>query len=262
MKKFDLLLLASLLTFTIHAQDVRTSGTLDLLPGFTAEMVLSDEGITLYLDGPADRWFAIGFGANAMAPGTDVVFYANGSEGEGLYDGHLTGNAPPQEDPIQSWTLISNDVTGDIRSIVASRPLDTGDSNDFVFEFEMANLSIIYAHGVSPSTDLAYHQGNRGADVAAFADIVVSTNEVVNLQDRLVLYPNPTVETVFLQMDQGTQLDQVRIYDAQARMIRSEQSNGRSGQWSFSVAGLSPGIYYLEALSGGERALIRFAVAK
>lgn len=261
MKHLLLLTLTCSLCVSGFAQDVRTTGTVDLLTGFTTELTLAEDEITLTLNGPADRWFAIGFGANGMAPGTDVVFYANGSNGETLYDGHLTGNAPPQEDAIQSWTLVSNEVSGSTRTVIATRPLDTGDGDDFLFEFEIPSLAIIYAHGATPTIDLAYHQGNRGAEVAAFSELV-STRQVAALKDRLQLYPNPGTDVVQLSVDPGIQLDGVRIFDAQARALRSIGVEGGNGLLTLGVSDLPAGIYYLEARTANDRAVIRFAVAR
>lgn len=261
MKHFLLLTLTCTLCATSFAQDVRTTGIIDLLPGFTTDLTLAEDGVTIQMEGPADRWFAVGFGANAMTPGTDVVFYANGSNGETLYDGHLTGNAPPQEDATQSWTLVSNEVSGDTRTVIATRPLDTGDANDFVFDFEMMSLSLIYAHGATATIDLAFHQGNRGADVAAFSEIV-STRELASLKDRLQLFPNPSTDVAQLAVDPGVQLDEVRIFDGQARALRSVSVQGSSGVLTLPVSDLPAGIYYLEARAGNDRAVIRFAVAR
>ena len=118
--------------------------------------------VTMTLTGPSGRWFALGFGASAMTAGTDVV----GVHASGLlpnFDAYLTGSAAPATDALQNWTITSDQVTSGIRTIIATRALNTGDANDYIFTAGPGTLSLIWARGNTASFSYAYHgSGNRG----------------------------------------------------------------------------------------------------
>jgi len=124
--------------------------------------------VTLTLTGPAGRWFALGFDASSMASGTDVV----GVHAVGVltnFDAYLTGYGAPVTDALQNWTITSDQVAIGIRTIIATRALNTGDPNDHVFSAAPGALSLIWARGNTASFAYAYHGGsNRGIASANF----------------------------------------------------------------------------------------------
>ena len=125
--------------------------------------------VTMTLTGPSGRWFALGFDASAMAGGTDVV----GVHAVGLlpnFDAYLTGYGAPASDPQQDWTITSDQVTAGVRTIIATRALNTGDANDHVFTAGPGTISLIWARGNMASFSYAYHgSGNRGIVNATFS---------------------------------------------------------------------------------------------
>ena len=129
--------------------------------------------VTMTLSGPSGRWFALGFDASSMAGGTDVV----GVHAVGLlpnFDANLTGYAAPATDPQQDWTITSDQVAAGVRTIIATRALNTGDANDHVFTAAPGTLSLIWARGNTASFSYAYHgSGNRGLVNATFSLVVV-----------------------------------------------------------------------------------------
>lgn len=125
--------------------------------------------VTMTLTGPSGRWFALGFGASAMTVGTDVV----GVHASGLlpnFDANLTGYNAPATDAQQNWTITSDQVTAGVRTIIATRALNTGDANDYIFTAGPGTLSLIWARGNTASFNYAYHgNGNRGIVNATFS---------------------------------------------------------------------------------------------
>ena len=125
--------------------------------------------VTMTLTGPSGRWFALGFGASSMAAGTDVV----GVHASGLlpnFDANLTGYNAPATDAQQNWTITSDQVTAGVRTIIATRALNTGDANDYIFTAGTGTLSLIWARGNTASFNYAYHgSGNRGIVNATFS---------------------------------------------------------------------------------------------
>ena len=128
--------------------------------------------VTMTLTGPSGRWFALGFDASSMTAGTDVV----GVHAVGLlpnFDAYLTGSAAPATDPQQDWTITSDQVASGVRTIIATRALNTGDANDYVFTAGTGTLSLIWARGNTSSFNYAYHgSGNRGIINATFSQVV------------------------------------------------------------------------------------------
>ena len=149
-----------------------TTGTVNL--SSTAGMSMSiklDVGsnVTLTLTGPSSRWFAVGFNASSMTSGTDVVgVHTLGSLTS--FDASLTGYAAPVADAQQNWTISSDQINAGVRTIIATRALNTGDPSDYVFSVGLGSLSLIWARGGSNSFSYSYHGGgNRGISNATFS---------------------------------------------------------------------------------------------
>ena len=152
MKKIKFLLVFILISILSYTQTY-TTGTVSLTS--TAGLALSiklDVGtnVTMTLTGPSDRWFAVGFNAASMAVGTDVVgVHSSGTLTN--FDASLSGYAAPVTDAQQNWTITSNLVNAGVRTIIATRALNTGDAADYVFTAGPGSLSLIWARGGSPS---------------------------------------------------------------------------------------------------------------
>ena len=145
----------------------KTTGTVNLLSGMTAELMLNNSTTTatLTLTGPSDRWFALQFGifpgtsGGGMASGQDVVYY----NGTTLVDAVHNGvGATPTTDAVNNWTVTSNTVSGSTRTIVATRAFNTGDTNDHTFVYSDVNIDFAFSRSQSASYGLAYHGPNRG----------------------------------------------------------------------------------------------------
>jgi hypothetical protein len=172
MKK-TLLILGFLLHFirpTAIAQTY-TTGVVNLssTAGFamTAKIDITTQ-VTLTLTGPAGRWFALGFNASSMTNGTDVV----GVHSAGTlnaFDCKLTGFAAPVTDAQQNWTITSDIVSAGTRTIIATRALNTGDANDYIFPSTPTFISLIWARSGSATFNYSNHGGsNRGITSATF----------------------------------------------------------------------------------------------
>ena len=155
-----------------------TTGVVNLssTPGLAMSVKLDiGSNVTMTLVGPSGRWFALGFGAENMEAETDVVgVHSAGTLSN--FDAKLIGYAAPVADALQNWTITSNQVVSGVRTIVATRPLDTGDANDYTFSAEEGTLSLIWARGSSNSFSYGYHgSSNRGVVSATFTPLVSSS---------------------------------------------------------------------------------------
>jgi hypothetical protein len=134
----------------------------------TAKIDVTNQ-VKITLTGPAGRWFAIGFNANSMTSGTDVVSVHN-SGSLNAFDCSLSGFSAPVSDPSQNWTINSDVVSGNVRTVIATRALNTGDANDYIFSASASSISLIWARSSSATFSYSYHGGsNRGVVLANLA---------------------------------------------------------------------------------------------
>ena len=135
---------------------------------FSAVMDNSSSTITMTMSGPSDRWFGMGFGLTMS--NADVLIYTDGKAGamHALdvwdYDLNAQNAGGVDQDSQQDWTVSSNTVLTGVRTIVATRDLNTGDAIDKVLTFADATVDVIWAKGNAVSNTMAYHgAGNKGS---------------------------------------------------------------------------------------------------
>ena len=212
MKKISLLF--CLLLFCNSFSQSTTTGEFTLTPGFTVQFDYDDtnQEVTMTLKGPSDVWLGVGMDAQSMDyTNADVIIYSS----SGLKDYYLDGdNAPPSLD-TNNWTLLSNNVITGERTIVASRPSNTGESTDYNFTSFVGSIPIIWAKGSDLS--FGYHSG-RGTAILPF---VLSTNDVV--QKSFEVYPNPTVDELNFEFPDNVQSANVQVYNILGNQITQTQ---------------------------------------
>ena len=212
MKKITLLFY--LLLFCNSFSQSTTTGEFTVTPGFTVQFDYDDtnQEVTITLKGPSDVWLGVGMNAQSMDyPNADVIIYSS----SGLKDYYLDGdNASPSLD-TNNWTLLSNNVIAGERTIVASRPSNTGESTDYNFTSFVGSIPIIWAKGSNLS--FGYHSG-RGTAILPF---VLSTNDVV--QKSFKVYPNPTVDELNFEFPDNVQSANVQVYNILGKQITQTQ---------------------------------------
>ena len=172
MKK-STLLLALLLLFILPVSFAQTYTTGVVNLSSTAGLAMSAKidvttQVTLTLTGPSGRWFALGFNASSMTNGTDVVGVHSATT-LSAFDCKLTGFAAPVTDAQQNWTITSDVVNAGIRTIIATRALNTGDANDYIFPANPTSISLIWSRSSTASYSYSNHGGsNRGITAASF----------------------------------------------------------------------------------------------
>ncbi|MCF8416444.1 MAG: T9SS type A sorting domain-containing protein [Crocinitomicaceae bacterium] len=174
MKNSYLLLLLILGFFNLGLSQTYTTGVVTLSStaglGMTAKIDINTQ-VTLTLTGPSGRWFAVGFNASTMTAGTDVVG-VHSSGPLSAFDCNLTGFAAPSTDAQQNWTISSDVVNAGVRTVVATRALNTGDANDYVFPETPSSIGLIWARSSSASFSYSYHGStNRGITAANFTQV-------------------------------------------------------------------------------------------
>lgn len=257
MKKIVFIFYLSIST-PLLAQIVST-GTQTLLPGLSANIEVNGNTFTtkLILSGPSDVWLAIGFG-NSEMNGTDI-FMTDGSTIRDAFSepgpsSSLERPIPPQDSPGNEsgdWTLVSNTVNGETRTIVATRINDTQDSNDYIFNASISSLPIIYAHG--GTSNYAWHGPDyRGATVLALNTLSYEENKLLSFE----ISPNPVSDLLNIQLSTLTKNAKVEVLDFTGRLVKSKtiSYNDRS----LNVKKLSNGIYIIRIATIDKVGLKRF----
>ena len=232
--------------FSLSSQ-IYSTGTQTLLPGLTANIEINGNTFItkLTLSGPSDVWLAIGFG-NSEMNGTDI-FMTDGNTIRDAYSepgpsSSLERPVPPQDSPSNEsgdWNLISNTVSSDTRTIVATRLNNTQDSNDYIFNASEGSLSIIYAYG--GTSMYAWHgPENRGATVLNVNTLGDYENTLLSFE----MYPNPVSNLLTIQLPVNTEKTEVSILDLTGRLVKTKTTT--TNDTSIDVQKISNGIYVVK----------------
>lgn len=239
MKKTTLTLFAALCMSAVTAQTYST-GTLTLSSfegtnlGMTAKIDVTSSLVTLTLTGPQTAWLGIGFNASGMGDiGMDCVIF----DGTNLTDRRFNGvGVTPPLDASQNWTVTSNTTSGGTRTVVGTRALNTGDTNDYTFNATATPLTIVYARR-SGSLVIGYHGADSCGSTAA--NLVLSSDEF--RMDSVKIYPNPAKGLATFELPDFITSGEIKIYDAQGRMVKQQEIS--SIQTEVSTSGMTSGSY-------------------
>jgi hypothetical protein len=226
MKKITLIL-SLLISAYGFAQNTSTGVvTLNANAGFTVQFDVNGttNKVTMTMVGPSNVWLAVALnttGGNSMgAGGEDVILY----DSTGLKDRNLTGaqNAP-NVDASQDWTQSSNTVTSGVRTIVATRDLDTNDSNDYVFTTtNNSALPLLWAYG--SGTNLAYH-ASRGATASTLS------TQTIALTPEFNIYPNPVTNELSVEFPSAVTQATISVYSVLGTLVYSSTMD----QWNSKI---------------------------
>ncbi len=132
----------------------------------SAEMNAGTSQLSVTVAGPDDRYIAFGFGSGSGMSG-DALIYSNAGGPNDVRDHFLAGFTTPPTDPQQDWTIVSNTVNAGLRTIVATRALNTGDGNDATFNFAATSQLFFWAKASAAGFTIQYHGGaNRGLGIS------------------------------------------------------------------------------------------------
>ncbi len=229
------LLLAFLISSSSLFAQTFTTGTQTLLTGYTAKIDINSttNTTTLTLNAPMNVWFAIGFGGLNMSAGADVFR----TDGTTIVDARSTGRFLPTADASQDWSMVSNTVSGGVRTMVATRANDTGDPDDFVFNAAAGSIPVIYAHGTS--TSYANHGGSNRGFTTLGVTLGISESRLLSFN----MFPNPATDEVNIQLPTGTEKAKVSVYDRVGRLVSTQDVSQNNSK--VDVTSLASGMYLI-----------------
>jgi hypothetical protein len=252
MKKIILFLF--LLCNSIGFSQQKTTAVVNLLSNTNASLVLNNttSTATLTLSFPNDRWFSLQFGSfidgQGMIAGSDVVYWNNNTLVDAV---HNNVNVSPTDDSVNNWTLISNTdnfPSAGLRTIVCSRVLNTGDSNDYQFLYSNNSIDYAFAMRSTPGYLLNYHGSiNRGYAI----DVPFSALGIEDFSLRATqIYPNPSNGEFLIKAK--TALRQVNVYSQSGAFVKTiivEETDATK----ITIKGLQTGVYLLELVNDTEK---------
>ncbi len=189
--------------------------------------------VTMTMVGPSTVWLAVALNTSAGdtmgAGGEDVILY----DSTGLKDRNLTGGQnAPNVDASQDWIQSSNTVTSGVRTIVATRDLNTNDSNDYVFTTtNNTALPLLWAKG--SSLTLGYH-GARGGTTSTLG------TETIAVMPEFDVYPNPADLELNVKFPASIQKATVAVYSVLGSLVfqaEMDQWNSKinTSEWSSGI---------------------------
>jgi hypothetical protein len=252
MKKITLLF--TILSFAGFAQQ-KTTGVVNLLSNTSATLLLNNTNstATLTLSGPNDRWFALQFGSFAdgdgMSPGQDIVYWNNATLVDAFHNGI---GSTPTNDTTNNWTLVSsvdNSPSAGLRTIVYTRPLNTGDANDYQFNFADTTIDFAFARRSTAGFTLNNHGGsNRGYAI----DRPLTTLGVEDFSlNASQVYPNPSNGNFTVKTK--TYLEKINIYSQTGAFIKTIKVDLGSDTAEVDITNLQTGVYLIELVNATEK---------
>lgn len=240
MKKNYILLLITLTSYFVATAQIKetavtTIGTMTVKISLNQATSLA----TITLTGPSTRWMSLGLDCSTMQGNKDVISY-----GTALLDRSFSTatHVQPLTDTQNNLTLESNTVAGTTRTLVISRPFNTGDANDHVFDFNANSLNIVW--GVGPGTDLGVKHSTKGATTLTFTTLGTAT---YTLDNSLLVSPNPSTGIISLKNPSNFAIQTIRLFDNQAKIIKTwNYTDDNFTSNTLDLSDQSKGVYYLE----------------
>ena len=247
MKKITILLL--LVSATFFGQS-KSTGTVTMHANMTANLTLNNTNslVTLVLTGPSDRWFGFGIGVNpgfSMGAG-DVLVYTTA-----LTDRNFIGQGTPATDVSQDWTIVSNTVSGVIRTLNLTRNLSNADTAGSDYQMPYASTSSFNIVGVRAGSATTTVGSHGGVASAGYQTVTFTTLGVEDFSlNATQVYPNPSNGDFTVKTKTG--LDTINVYSQVGTFVKTIQVNNVDAA-EVNLSGLSTGVYLLELLNATDK---------
>nr|WP_321244054.1 T9SS type A sorting domain-containing protein [uncultured Psychroserpens sp.] len=208
---------------------------------------------TLTMSGPDLRWFGVGFGVQSMTSGGDVVIFDGTSVTDRFYgfegqpEGQDATGITPTEDREgeRDWTTVSNtlDAPSSVRTVISTRPNDTGNPNDYVFSATATTIDLVWALARFDNDPLVWHgTANRGITMQG----LTLSEDTVEINDFKIA-PNPAKNNFTLELSAFNNNSVIEIYDVLGKKILNRKVN--SITTLFDISSWNSGLYIIKISS-------------
>ena len=177
------LVLITLILFSIATEAQIKSGTVSIGSGstqmdLTITMNTNTSVVSYSIEGPASRWFAIGFGASSMSTSAYTIVSNVSSAISKEYN--QAYHAAPILQATQNLINVVGTTAGGFKTYTFTRAMNTGDANDFIFTSATSSINIIWAYGAT--TTMSQHQ-SRGTTNIVLSNICNIPTTVLSVQN-------------------------------------------------------------------------------
>lgn len=253
MKKitFVILTLISCFGLSLKAQTYSTGLiTLTTSPeAYSVQIDVTNDLVTLTMIGSASRWLGLGFGTNNMISGEDVVIFDGTTLTDrsfgfpGQPDGEFAQGITPKLDTRQDWTVVSNNVEGNTRTLIATRLPNTGNTGDYIFSSSATSIELVWSKANFENFNLEYHgASNRGATVASL------TLSADSFQDqKFSISPNPAKNRLNIILPSGMTNAKISVFNVLGKMVYSGDISNLNG--SINISNWNSGVYLVKVSS-------------
>ena len=225
-----------------------STGPVEVTTGYTIQFDVNTgtNMVTLTMIGPDNQWLGVGPGISAgggMGNEFDdaIVYNSSGLQDRNMLSGTGQPNLDTSTGGTDDWSVLSNDTAGGVRTLVATRSRDTGDSNDFVFPTTGGALPFLWAKGSSLS--FGYHGGTKGGVVA---NLTLGVSAFVF--NEFKISPNPVSTDFEIELPDTVENANVGIYDVLGKQLYSGEISKLNS--NINVSDFSNGIYLVKVSNG------------
>lgn len=199
--------------------------------------------VTFTFVGTSSAWMGVALNSTGMSSGgADCI-----QVGTAIFDRRLSGSqGQPITDTTNNLTLVSNTIVSGVRTVILTRPLSTGDSNDYTFNYAtLSSLNISWALGTSTSvTSGHFNRGNTTLNFTTLGTEDFSLNATA-------IYPNPS-NGVFNVVTK-TSLDKINVYSQTGTFVKTIENTEAINNLEINLKGLQTGVYLLELQNDTEK---------
>ena len=166
-----------------------------------------------------------------------------------------TSSSSVVKDAQQDWKIKSNIVSGSLRTLVASRKLNTGDAKDAVINYNAASINLIWGRGSTASYVLADHKGSNRAYgiVLNWVNTDISADIVEISDNQFIKLTNSSIIISVNDADYNYQ-----ISDLQGNIIK--EKNKAQGELTINISEFKPAVYILTFGCNGKFVQRKFVV--
>jgi hypothetical protein len=219
MKNFTLTLLALFIFSSITGQTFST-GTITFpspLSEYSVKIDVTPTLVTLTQIMPSNKWYSLAFNNGGSMDSGDIIAFINTAN---ISDRTLAGFQVPTADSAQSWTTISNNVNGTVRTVISTRALNTGEAGDYVFSATAGSINLAAARAGGATFSLGAHGGSANAVTTANYAITLNNNEFD--LNSFTIYPNPSTSATTIKLPSNIDKAVVKIYDNLGRVVKNQ----------------------------------------
>ncbi|MFD0862376.1 T9SS type A sorting domain-containing protein [Sungkyunkwania multivorans] len=251
MKKITLSIVCMFFTCALLSQTYST-GDVAVTGDYTVrfDVDVPNDLVTLTLVGPDNVWLGVSPGTPAglgMGNLDDdaIVYNSNGLEDRNMPSGTGTPPLDNGASPIDEWTLVSDNASGGVITVVATRAINTGDPEDYVFPTSPGSFEFLWVKG-NGTTAFGYHGfSNKGGAMSSF---VLGIDEFTLSQFKM--YPVPANDLLNIELPKEVDEAEAVVYNyLGSEVLRAEIGRLKN---DVNVAGLSTGLYMLKLNAEGK----------